>query len=825
MCKKFGSIEEAKIYYHPKTQRHLGIGTVIFRSSRCAKLCADALNHTSKMGNIMNVQLDFMGKLRLQLLAEQMADLLPVDANAHHMSSFSSFSGHSGASTSLQVAGLPYSGRISHEQPSLTHSLRHRKTKLTEPGCADLPQSHCMTAFNSHLYGGPADRTVESQLCPPNDSKLSATQATDHTLLNSDTSSYEAMQNLRNPSPTPLRSSPECALPLSYPESSVKTMGDCAKALSNTESLHSEESLESRIQKLLKLNSLTPDVRTENQFSSDLNTSKHAADNTEVDPLRQPVPSASATPHLHSESYTQQHINSCDQTGSHSCLPPHPQDQAQGLINLRTLLPTPDPSLDLQDTEELKHFATANARAPLLKTPSKPPDFREVAMLTRGVLKLFINELEEIMQRDVNRRIVEGHAFKIFSAWWDSHENNKHTDCPQPKSENLHNFKAEVSDSSVLCNTVIITSTVPSTATNISCTTPVTSSSFMTSVTNSVTVNSLLPSAFSVFGLGMFSGIHSTLPKIRRKPKPPSPTYPDNLPTGERSTKCIRIKHEDNEFGRSDQRVPDSSPVRRRVKHRRSKTIIYEDSTSSDNEQPNAFENRASWHRRKKPDKEEKASETRHDPQPTFVKRERERVHSRSSSPAIPKLEDSNSPCEIKKLDHLSDSSRRSVSYSHNSSLSDSSNVSEEVTAQTAKSRKTKETLRVEDVFAGSSDSEPLTRQLNHKDDISSQESTEPQNDESEAERFVKRSPSSSLASSASQQEDKEADKVELEPQLPPSSDNSLEPKKNAVWSIKPKESDSSSLSSLDQVSSESFTDLAQSVIEEIWGSVADSPV
>ena len=29
MCKGFGTIEESRIYYHPKTKKHLGIGKVI----------------------------------------------------------------------------------------------------------------------------------------------------------------------------------------------------------------------------------------------------------------------------------------------------------------------------------------------------------------------------------------------------------------------------------------------------------------------------------------------------------------------------------------------------------------------------------------------------------------------------------------------------------------------------------------------------------------------------------------------------------------------------------------------------------------------------
>lgn len=34
MCKQFGVIEESKVYYHPKTQQHLGIGTVNWLAPR-----------------------------------------------------------------------------------------------------------------------------------------------------------------------------------------------------------------------------------------------------------------------------------------------------------------------------------------------------------------------------------------------------------------------------------------------------------------------------------------------------------------------------------------------------------------------------------------------------------------------------------------------------------------------------------------------------------------------------------------------------------------------------------------------------------------------
>lgn len=67
MCRCCGSIEEIKILYHPKTNRHLGLAKVVFRSSRSAKTCVEKYHNTSKMGNIMTVQIDVLGKLRNEM--------------------------------------------------------------------------------------------------------------------------------------------------------------------------------------------------------------------------------------------------------------------------------------------------------------------------------------------------------------------------------------------------------------------------------------------------------------------------------------------------------------------------------------------------------------------------------------------------------------------------------------------------------------------------------------------------------------------------------------------------------------------------------------
>ncbi|KAL4223429.1 Histone-lysine N-methyltransferase setd1b [Mactra antiquata] len=68
MCEPFGKMEETKIYYNPKTKKHMGIGKVLFTSSKAAKACALKLDQTSKMGNIMNVFVDQLGAERQKIM-------------------------------------------------------------------------------------------------------------------------------------------------------------------------------------------------------------------------------------------------------------------------------------------------------------------------------------------------------------------------------------------------------------------------------------------------------------------------------------------------------------------------------------------------------------------------------------------------------------------------------------------------------------------------------------------------------------------------------------------------------------------------------------
>ncbi|XP_033216334.1 histone-lysine N-methyltransferase SETD1 isoform X2 [Belonocnema kinseyi] len=62
MVHKFGTIEELTIYYHPMTNKHLGIARVVFESTKASKACVEKLNNTSVMGKVLRVFLDAFGE-------------------------------------------------------------------------------------------------------------------------------------------------------------------------------------------------------------------------------------------------------------------------------------------------------------------------------------------------------------------------------------------------------------------------------------------------------------------------------------------------------------------------------------------------------------------------------------------------------------------------------------------------------------------------------------------------------------------------------------------------------------------------------------------
>ncbi|KAL3271158.1 hypothetical protein HHI36_021656 [Cryptolaemus montrouzieri] len=76
---KFGTMEELFIYYHPITNKHLGIGRVVFETVKAAKECVEKLNNTSVMGKILKVFLDPFGEECRKKFEEFTVDKKPAE--------------------------------------------------------------------------------------------------------------------------------------------------------------------------------------------------------------------------------------------------------------------------------------------------------------------------------------------------------------------------------------------------------------------------------------------------------------------------------------------------------------------------------------------------------------------------------------------------------------------------------------------------------------------------------------------------------------------------------------------------------------------------
>ncbi|XP_049793284.1 histone-lysine N-methyltransferase SETD1B [Schistocerca nitens] len=77
MVQKFGVVEELFIYYHPVTNKHLGLARVVFESVKSAKSCVEKLNNTSVMGKVLRVFLDAFGEECRKLFDEKTTEKKP----------------------------------------------------------------------------------------------------------------------------------------------------------------------------------------------------------------------------------------------------------------------------------------------------------------------------------------------------------------------------------------------------------------------------------------------------------------------------------------------------------------------------------------------------------------------------------------------------------------------------------------------------------------------------------------------------------------------------------------------------------------------------
>lgn len=71
---KCGTYTELYIYYHPVTNKHLGIARIVFENVRSARICVERLNGTSVMGKVLNVFKDPFGEECKRLIEEKSSE-------------------------------------------------------------------------------------------------------------------------------------------------------------------------------------------------------------------------------------------------------------------------------------------------------------------------------------------------------------------------------------------------------------------------------------------------------------------------------------------------------------------------------------------------------------------------------------------------------------------------------------------------------------------------------------------------------------------------------------------------------------------------------
>uniref|UniRef100_A0A915F0M9 [histone H3]-lysine(4) N-trimethyltransferase n=1 Tax=Echinococcus canadensis TaxID=519352 RepID=A0A915F0M9_9CEST len=489
MCKEFGTIEEAKVYFHPQSQKHMGVGKVVFQSTKSAKLCVEKLNNTSKMGNIMKVELDTFGKKRYALLS-----YLQDEMSRDLISKFQSDKSHNLLSKSVMPtteSEAVFKPIPHHRSPSDHDSLMPR---LTNHGNRGFYRNNSPFQTNS--------RGVVS------------TDSHDCTLKRSDSSYLQSVYH-----------------------SSISERSTLPHSI-NGIPVPKEDPLDVRIQKLLHSNA-----------SSSLFSLKESKKDVDIKPQKTPLLSDTFSEKLKPAPLLQSPLMPTPPSlTSHShTLKNEPKVPTKAAVARRTLLPTP---FDEDMKPECKNVRQT-LKQPLLQDSPKPAmDYFHVTRLAAETSLQFVRELRDIIRKDLERRLIEGYAFRTFDSWWES---QKTREFHKETSSSKRLFKSHTASTSYQ---------LPSAHAE-----TVDASSF--NQRSDASLSTSTPG-----GLGIFSGLRTALPKIKRKPKPPTPPKKTSSPHRHRNRSASKsFSHRTRERHHAE--------MRREWRSRRLKTSSSSSSSST----------------------------------------------------------------------------------------------------------------------------------------------------------------------------------------------------------------------------------------------------
>ncbi|KAK7487946.1 hypothetical protein BaRGS_00020847 [Batillaria attramentaria] len=435
MTKGFGTVEEVRIYYNPKNRKHLGIGKVVYSSSKAAKMCVEKLNRTSKMGNIMNVFIDTFGKERQRLIEEKLVERpkieVPGNSRRERNNSFSQAN-----STDAYDPGdseFDHGSMSSHSRHGYPASESGYSTHSAEMGLSGTPFSQS-TFTPGSMYGGdmhgqgytPAGSDVNFKAPPPIATPSGHYQTPHHNTKTPDHHHHDRgrfwddgdRHRNRQAAPKPVEKPPRPKTPDPVPEEEPRFM-----------------SLESRIQSLLQ-----GSVGVEEEETSHSSRSQEHAHTTPSTPHTPSTPSdarhqsndkfSSGEEKLQVNPAVSGNLNSSGMGMAPFSQPPpnHNPWQQSGNASYGygfsgdSFVNNNGPFSQGYNTVPFQNgMVDQNAQLQADLVAQEEERKRTEKQFTL-VLNDFVKELKAVMQKDLCKKMVENSAFKAFESWWDEEE-------------------------------------------------------------------------------------------------------------------------------------------------------------------------------------------------------------------------------------------------------------------------------------------------------------------------------------------------------------------------------------------------------------------
>ncbi|KAI5722608.1 hypothetical protein M8J76_010905 [Diaphorina citri] len=165
MVHKFGPIEELRIFYHPLTNKHLGLARIIFKSVKAAAACVDKLGNTSVMGKVLRVFLDAFGEECTKMFEELTdtkkpeppAPIAPSAPDVPEDKSAPSAPGERDRDDATSTASS--STTASSSAHSKSHHSNSSKSHHQVPS---TPSHHPPAPHEAYYHGGPPSSTSSS---------------------------------------------------------------------------------------------------------------------------------------------------------------------------------------------------------------------------------------------------------------------------------------------------------------------------------------------------------------------------------------------------------------------------------------------------------------------------------------------------------------------------------------------------------------------------------------------------------------------------------------------------------------------------------------